>query len=131
MILRCVRAVGSREVCEKLDPFTKNQSLGSARSRRTANQFRTNQSNFRHISVDLSRQNRALSPFAAQLKNNDQIHSWWNCGNSIAVMFELRCSEFELGCSESAGQPPTYQTSCAPWRPTEHENWIQREKGHP
>jgi hypothetical protein len=46
-------------------------------------------------------------------------------------MFELRCSEFELGCSESAGQPPTYQTSCAPWRPTEHENWIQREKGHP
>src|ERR1019366_8110175 len=28
-----------------------------------------------------------------------------NCWNSIAVMFELRCSEFELGCSESADQP--------------------------
>src|ERR1035438_2773383 len=24
--------------------------------------------------------------------------------NSVAVMFELRCSEFELGCSESADQ---------------------------
>src|ERR1019366_6995512 len=28
-----------------------------------------------------------------------------NCWNSIAVMFELRCSKFELFCSESAGQP--------------------------
>jgi len=28
----------------------------------------------------------------------------WNCRNSLAVMFELRCSEFGLFCSESAGQ---------------------------
>src|ERR1019366_5511986 len=26
-----------------------------------------------------------------------------NCWNSVAVLFELRCSDFELGCSESAG----------------------------
>ena len=31
--------------------------------------------------------------------------SVWNCWNSIAVMFELGCSEFELRCSESADQP--------------------------
>jgi len=28
-----------------------------------------------------------------------------NCWNSIAVMFELRCSKLEFGCSESASQP--------------------------
>src|ERR1039457_1823640 len=26
---------------------------------------------------------------------------------------------------------PRDQTSCAPWRTTEHENWIQREAGQP
>src|ERR1019366_7652936 len=29
----------------------------------------------------------------------------WNCWKSIAVMFELPCSELELFCSESARQP--------------------------
>src|SRR5450756_937383 len=32
------------------------------------------------------------------------VWSKWNCSNSTAVMFELRCSEFELFCSESASQ---------------------------
>jgi hypothetical protein len=34
-------------------------------------------------------------------------HTVCNCWNSISVMFDLRCSEFELFCSESAGQPQT------------------------
>jgi hypothetical protein len=29
------------------------------------------------------------------------VGRFWNCWNSIAVMFELRCSKFELFCSES------------------------------
>jgi hypothetical protein len=29
----------------------------------------------------------------------------WNCWNWIAVMFELRCSELRLFCSESGGKP--------------------------
>ena len=32
----------------------------------------------------------------------------WNCWNSTAVMFELRCSKSELGCSESAGNKRTW-----------------------
>src|ERR1035438_2776508 len=40
-----------------------------------------------------------------RLQYKNKSHSDWNCWNSVAVMFELRCSEFELGCSESAGQP--------------------------
>src|ERR1039458_6391510 len=39
------------------------------------------------------------------LQNIGPSHNCWNCWNSIAVMFELRCSEFELFCSESASQP--------------------------
>ena len=37
-------------------------------------------------------------------------------GNSVAVMFDLRCSRFELGCSESAGNScPNLQQKVAGW----------------
>src|ERR1019366_4919037 len=35
-----------------------------------------------------------------------KTHNLCNCRNSIAVRFELRCSDLELFCSESAGKPP-------------------------
>src|SRR5271165_6195332 len=41
------------------------------------------------------------------------VRSYWNCWNSAAVMFELRCSEFELFCSESTGQPQDQETRLA------------------
>ena len=44
-------------------------------------------------------------------------------------MFELRCSEFELFCSESTGKPPGSVPDLM--RTTEHENRIQREAGQP
>jgi hypothetical protein len=47
----------------------------------------------------------AISRHIPPLQNNSGTHSLCNCWNSVAVLFELRCSEFELGCSESAGQP--------------------------
>src|ERR1017187_9597547 len=40
-----------------------------------------------------------------RLQYKKKSHSGWNCWNSTAVMFELCCSNFELFCSESAGQP--------------------------
>jgi hypothetical protein len=42
---------------------------------------------------------------ALRLQHNSEKHNICNCWNSVAVMFELRCSEFELDCSETAGQP--------------------------
>src|ERR1035441_5062696 len=44
---------------------------------------------------------RVTPPYPA-LQNKDPSHTSWNCWNSLAVMFELRCSKFELFCSESA-----------------------------
>lgn len=57
----------------------------------------------------------------------------YNCWNSIAVMFELRCSEFELFCSVicRSNHLVRDQTSCALWCSTEHESWIQREACQP
>src|ERR1022692_2118854 len=40
----------------------------------------------------------------------------WNCRNSDAVVFELRCSGFELFCSESGGKPPA---GSGPFRPSD------------
>src|SRR5664279_3351429 len=39
------------------------------------------------------------------LQNIPLPHTACNCWNSVAVMFELRCSKVELRCSESGGQP--------------------------
>jgi hypothetical protein len=36
------------------------------------------------------------------LQFNSDHHKGWNCWNSVAVVFELRCSDFDLFCSESA-----------------------------
>ena len=44
----------------------------------------------------------------SRLQYKKKSHSHCNCWNSLAVMFELRCSKFELGCSESAGKPPSW-----------------------
>src|ERR1035438_7839526 len=38
-----------------------------------------------------------------QQVQDKQQEAYWNCWNSIAVMFELRCSKFEFDCSESVG----------------------------
>src|ERR1039458_4176804 len=47
-------------------------------------------------------------------------------------MFELRCSEFELLCSESqVNHLVMDQTSCAPGLVIKHENWILWEAGQP
>src|ERR1039457_5513797 len=47
------------------------------------------------------RRNPAKSGEIRPLQNNSETHTLWNCWNSVAVMFELRCSEFELGCSDA------------------------------
>jgi hypothetical protein len=95
-------------VYEKPWPFTKNQAVTEVKSRGTENQFRTSRSNFGEFGRDKTRQNPpkpAIPRENPPLQNNFKTHNSCNCWNSVAVMFELRCSEFELGCSESAGQP--------------------------
>jgi hypothetical protein len=69
-ILPGVRAVGSREVCEKPLSFTKNQAVTEVKSRSTENQFRTprsRSSNFEAIEIIVSPAKYRHSPrFAAK-----------------------------------------------------------------
>src|SRR5664280_1921802 len=60
----------------------------------------TNPTRYHHSSRKV-----AKSCDMSRLQYKKKSHRCCNCWNSIAVMFELHCSEFELDCSESAGQP--------------------------
>ena len=91
--------------------------------------------NFGVLGRDKTRQkprNPAIYREIPPMQNISPPHSLWNCWNSLAVMFELRCSKFELHCSESAGKPaglgPDLMRTAAHHRAC---NWIQREAGHP
>jgi hypothetical protein len=44
----------------------------------------------------------AISHHLPPLKQKKNPNTVWNCWNSVAVLFELRCSEFELDYSERA-----------------------------
>jgi hypothetical protein len=90
----------------------KNQSVTNAQPCRTENQFRTSRSSFAAFGTQLTssfsaifRHFLAFPGFSWHCRIIVPRHSCWNCWNSIAVMFELRCSKFELLCSESAAQP--------------------------
>src|SRR5664280_2890473 len=53
----------------------------------------------------------------------------WNCWNSLAVMFELRCSKFELFCSESADNFCAACGRChSPRRTTKRGQFANRRK---
>src|ERR1035441_11124068 len=73
---------------------------------RTANQFRTMRPEFRGIGrIKVAKESRktAKNRETPRMQNNSRTHSRCNCWNSVAVMFDLRCSDFEFGCSESVG----------------------------
>src|ERR1035441_5686537 len=60
----------------------------------------TNPTRYHHLSRKV-----ATCRDMSRLQYKKKSHTHWNCRNSIAVMFDLRCSKFELFCSELAGQP--------------------------
>src|ERR1039458_10030806 len=55
----------------------------------------TNPTRYHHLSRKV-----ATCRDMSRLQYKKKSHTHWNCWNSVAVMFELRCSVLELDCSD-------------------------------
>jgi hypothetical protein len=96
--------VGSPKVCNQSLTLSRNQSVSHGwspqRCKPITHKVGRISRNFGVIFPHISRRIPPHPVLSRLMQVNSETCSSWNCSNSIAIMFELHCSKFELFCSD-------------------------------